>query len=353
MCAAMVRAGHQVRLFHASTAETRSVAADSTIQNWYGIAESFETERHSLLNLRLLGRWLYGQRVARSAAGISRNCDLIYGRDIYALRAAQKLGIPIVYEAHMPPPNQVKHKMHQRLFESNHFRRLVVVSNKLGDYYRQTFPVLNRKEIVIAPNGADRPPETSEASHRTRSVGYIGQLHPHKGPALVLQLARALPNVDFHIVGGKPDDIIRWKENAPKNLEFHGHVDQSALTGFYRSFKVVLAPYRRAEDVSLLQDDTEWGSPLKLFEYMANACCIVASDLPVIRELVGDTKAAILCPPVDLPAWLKAIRTLLDDPEQRAQRAEAARKRYLENYTREVRIERILTGLETNTGANS
>lgn len=351
-CAAMVRAGHDVRLFHASTPETRSVAEDTTIQRWYGITEMFETVSHDLSGIRFLGRWIYGRKAARSAAEFRRDCDLIYGRDIYALRAAQGLGIPIVYEAHMPPPNRMKRAMHRRLFQAAHFRRLVVVSNRLAEYYRRTFPVLGSKEVVVAPNGADLPLEASEPAQSSRSVGYIGQLHPHKGPALVVELARALPDVDFHIVGGRPDDIAHWRDGAPENLEFHGHVDQTILTEFYRSFKVVLAPYRRAQHVPALQDDTEWGSPLKLFEYMANGCCIVASDLPVIRELVDETDAAVLCPPHDVPAWLEAVRTLLNDPEQRARHSLAARNRFLENYTRDVRINRILAGLDATARAD-
>jgi len=50
-------------------------------------------------------------------------------------------------------------------------------------------------------------------------------------------------------------------------------------------------------------------SPLKMFQYMAHKKPIIASDLPVLREVLNNNNA-ILIPPDDIDAWVKAIYKL-------------------------------------------
>ena len=359
MCAAFVRAGHEVRLF---CRQNGPAAPDrATLQRVYGITEAIALTTLTQPRLRLLGRALYARRAARHAQAHVSKADLVYGRDIYSLLRARRWGLPIVYEAHMPPANRVKRRMHHLLFSHPSFRRLVTVSHRLAEYYRSTFPELRAAEILAAPNGADDPRDAAtspdaaasanrlQSSHpdlhrRLRSVGYVGSPAAHKGIELVIDLARALPELDFHLVGGSEQTLADLRRSAPANLRLHGHLSQDRLNEIYPSFKVVLAPYRRAPGPRLT-DDTEWGSPLKIFEYMAHGCCIVASDLPVIRELVGDGEAAVLCPPEDLEAWRHALGALLNDPDRRRLLAEVARRRFAERYTRSARAQTVLAGL--------
>jgi glycosyltransferase involved in cell wall biosynthesis len=51
---------------------------------------------------------------------------------------------------------------------------------------------------------------------------------------------------------------------------------------------------------------------------MLNGLPVVGSDLPPIRELIGDDEAGLLVPPEDVDAAAKAIIRLVDDPELRA-----------------------------------
>ncbi|MFW6061040.1 MAG: glycosyltransferase family 4 protein, partial [Phycisphaeraceae bacterium] len=54
-----------------------------------------------------------------------------------------------------------------------------------------------------------------------------------------------------------------------------------------------------------------------LLEAMAAGRAVVASDLPIVRELIEDERNGRLVPPRDAAAWAQAIRALLADPAQR------------------------------------
>ena len=72
--------------------------------------------------------------------------------------------------------------------------------------------------------------------------------------------------------------------------------------------------------------------PIKVLEYMAAGRPIVASRLPVVRELLSHEETALLCKP-DRPRHLAdAIRRFLDDPalgrRLGGEAARAARERF-------------------------
>jgi glycosyltransferase involved in cell wall biosynthesis len=92
-------------------------------------------------------------------------------------------------------------------------------------------------------------------------------------------------------------------------------------------------------------DISAWMSPLKLFEYMRRCKPIIASDLPVLREVLRDGENALLVAPTDPEAWRAAILRLLHDAGLRQALGKSARRDFREHYTWERRAEKVLAGL--------
>jgi glycosyltransferase involved in cell wall biosynthesis len=80
----------------------------------------------------------------------------------------------------------------------------------------------------------------------------------------------------------------------------------------------VLAPYQKAVMIHGNKGDiATWMSPLKIFEYMSHGKAIVASDLPVLREILADGHNALLVPPDDIERWKGALQRLEQDASVR------------------------------------
>lgn len=77
---------------------------------------------------------------------------------------------------------------------------------------------------------------------------------------------------------------------------------------------VLAAIYRRAQ--LLLQPSEREGFGLPVVEALACGTPVVASDLPVLREVGGE--AAVYCPVGDLPAWTASTAQLLVERQQAA-----------------------------------
>jgi glycosyltransferase involved in cell wall biosynthesis len=85
-----------------------------------------------------------------------------------------------------------------------------------------------------------------------------------------------------------------------------------------------------------------FGSPTKLFEYMAMGKGIVASDLDQIGEILTHGTTAWLVKPGDPEALAAGILTLGGDPGLRRVLGEAARAEVLAHHTWTAHVHRIL-----------
>jgi glycosyltransferase involved in cell wall biosynthesis len=79
---------------------------------------------------------------------------------------------------------------------------------------------------------------------------------------------------------------------------------------------------------------------MKMFEYLACGRAILASDLPVLQEVLSP-EIAVLLPPDDLEAWIAALEKLRQEPDRRARFAGQARCA-AQDYSWSRRVERIL-----------
>jgi glycosyltransferase involved in cell wall biosynthesis len=106
-----------------------------------------------------------------------------------------------------------------------------------------------------------------------------------------------------------------------------------------------VAPHVRNPDGSPF-----FGSPTKLFEYMAMGRAIVASRLDQIGEVLDGDQVAVLVEPGDPGALADALASLLDDPDRRCRLASAARDAAVRHHTWRAHTERIVAALEARRG---
>jgi glycosyltransferase involved in cell wall biosynthesis len=174
----------------------------------------------------------------------------------------------------------------------------------------------------------------------------VGHLYPGRGIETILECARRLVEVDFIVVGGNASDVKWWRNQTDlANVTFLGHRPHSQVTDIYESFDVVLAPYQRKVMVAGGRTDTSrWMSPLKIFEYMASGAATVASDLPVLREVLRHEENALLVDPEDMEGWEEAVCRLLDDRALHGRITSTALRQVTESYTWPARARLVLSG---------
>lgn len=243
----------------------------------------------------------------------------------------------------------------KRLARHHRLILFVVISHALERDISKLLPALANK-ILVAPDGADIP--RKENLHRINidktkgklQVGYCGHLYPGKGMEIIEELLPLCPWACFHIVGGTEREIRKWRKKLRrhKNIIFYGHVQPSHTSAYIMHFDVCLLPnqphvltYANKKNV----DIGAYTSPLKMFEYMALGKPIVASDLPVLREILKHEYNALLCPHNNALIWSNTLQRLLNDPKLRMDLGRQALADFINKYTWDSRAKRILQGI--------
>ena len=204
---------------------------------------------------------------------------------------------------------------------------------------------------LVLPDGADPFPENPPKAKLPKgiNIGYVGHLYPGKGGEFIVRLAKALPDYNFHIVGGQPKDIERIMPLKPsKNLTFHGHIPHAETIAYLHAFDIAIAPY--SEKVNLAKtsaDIGKWMSPLKLFEYMSSGTPLITSNLPVLREIIQHNRNGLLAKPDCLDDWKIKLTELAKDSALRTSLGETAHTLFHEQYTWQRRAENILKVLHS------
>lgn len=354
MCHALAALGPKVTLIVPDYA--RSHAGNGSAKcvdpyEYYGVRPIFRIRRLRKGNWPGSGH-VFGFRAALLAAKI--RADMVYGRHISACFFSALFGLVAAYESHQPIQDAGRYStfLFRLMLHLKRFRGLVVISDALRRFYLQKFKIKDSR-ILVAPDAADPVggrvvhSKLTEQTGRLQ-VGYIGQLYPGKGVEIIELVATLCPEVDFHVIGGRQQEVTTLKNrtNVLSNVYVHGHKPPSELDSYKMRFDVFVAPYQYKVETGSGGDIAKWMSPLKIFEYMAARRPIVASDLPVIREVLEDGKNAILVKPEDISAWVSAIRRLGNNRRLGTNIAAVAHREFLSKYTWRARAERVLSSME-------
>ncbi len=325
-CAALAQEGHEVTLF----ARRNGTDDVDTVLARYGVPKAV---RLVLLGSPVPPRDLW----IRKEDGVDRNLryplsvlralralpppDLIYGRHLYSMLLATLAmpEVPMVFELHQLRSNRIGRLAERWLFQRPSFIGAAAISEALIADYRALYADLAGLDLFLVRNGAGWPrgsltPVSPGGRPGVRRVGYAGSLFQGKGMETVAALAARLPEMDFHVVGGTAPDIAHWRgiTRGMRNIVYHGFVDNAQVPAFLAAMDVLLAPPRIQVSPMTGRDFGRWESPLKIFQYMAAGKPIIASDIPIVREILEDGVTALLAAPQDIDAWVAALLRLDD-----------------------------------------
>ncbi len=187
---------------------------------------------------------------------------------------------------------------------------------------------MRKDRIIVTPNGVDATrfenlPRLDEAKAALGLagrlvVGFVGYVRPWHGLDQVLDwLAAEAPEHAMLLLVG--DGLAR--SDLLDRARTLGIEDRLIVTGNLPAEEV---PRHIASfDIAVLPDVVAYASPLKLLEYMAAGCAILAPDKENIREIVQSGREAELFEPGNFKRHLSAM---VEERSARTRLGEQARK---------------------------
>lgn len=222
---------------------------------------------------------------------------------------------------------------------------------------------ISAERILVNPNGVDETiyrPDVDASALREKLglagktvLGFIGTFGEWHGAdrlaAAYVRLRAERPDLagSLHLlmIGDGPTrartQAVVTEGGASAATTFLGAVPQAQGPLHLAAADILVSPHVPNPDGSRF-----FGSPTKLFEYMAMGRGIVASDLDQIGKVLSHGETAWLVAPGDAGALANGIARLADDGGLRERLGVAARAEAIRRYTWRAHVGRILEALE-------
>lgn len=270
--------------------------------------------------------------------------DLVFARNYIFPWLSSKCRIPTVAESHAHPDNNTAPFL--RLVDATHhqaFQLWITISDYLSDYYRSIG--VPEEKLVVLPTGVDfrlfrRPTKLPQNPYNVGApiATYIGHLYDYKGISTIMEAASALPDIQFHLIGGWSDDIVRQKafiqKKGLRNVMLHGSKPQNDIPAFLWHADVLLLP------PSANHPSAHWTSPVKLGEYLASGTPTIATSIPALRQWLTDEEVEFV-PPDDSVSLAQGIQKILGN-SKRAQSLSKAAPQKARQWAYENRAKKIV-----------
>jgi glycosyltransferase involved in cell wall biosynthesis/ubiquinone/menaquinone biosynthesis C-methylase UbiE len=231
---------------------------------------------------------------------------------------------------------------------------------------------VDERRILVNPNGADlesyapAPPEEKQRIRsslgfveRDRVVGFTGTFGGWHGvdvlAAGIPRICAAAPDVQFLIIGDgthKPQlDAEVARAGLDDRVRRVGRVPQAEGARLLKACDIYVSPHN-----THMVDSRFFGSPTKLFEYMAMAGGIVASDLEQIGEVLSPAlrmsdlagcdvrvtdQRAVLCTPGSVDEFVDGVIALARRPDIACALGRNARQAVADHYSWQRHVARL------------
>ncbi|HEX7879936.1 MAG TPA: glycosyltransferase family 4 protein, partial [Candidatus Eisenbacteria bacterium] len=214
-------------------------------------------------------------------------------------------------------------------------------------------------KILVNPNGVDPKvfrPDIDGTALRARLgfrhddvvAGFLGTFTRWHGVLFLAEQVPALvprhPDARFLFMGdgdlrSAVEDQLKRAGVADRAV-FTGLIPHHAVPEHLAACDVLISPHLPFEDGTPF-----FGSPTKLFEYMAMGRAVVASNLGQIGDVIEDRKSGMLYGPGMAGEFVEAMDRVLADGAERALLGQNARRRVETEYTWRRNAERAVAFL--------
>jgi PEP-CTERM/exosortase A-associated glycosyltransferase len=287
-----------------------------------------------------------------------------------ALRASQRLGVPLVYEIRAfwedaavgngtGSEGSAKYRLTRAL--ENYVLRYadhvaVICQGLKADLIERGVPA---SKITVSPNGVDlhvfgspAPADTALAAELGLTgkdvIGYIGSFYDYEGlDDLIAAMPLMSSNAHLLLVGGGPmeQELRAQSEASPAagRIHFVGRVPHEHVERYYSLVDILAYPRKRMRLTDLV-------TPLKPLEAMAQGRLVAASDVGGHKELIRDGDTGTLFAADNPSAIAESLDSLFgnradwDAMRTRARQFVAAERDWQANIYRYEPVYHLLLG---------
>lgn len=292
---ALARQGCRVDLIHSGN-DSNAIYSHYGLKTMPGFNPVTISRSIQFAGLKINSNKIFNYKLSQYINRLDKKPDLIIARHLktayFLLR--HHPDIPLLYDAHeiftestTNPGNKKKLKKLES-YTLNHATTLTAISEALAKDIRQSYDIKKPIHIIRTATVVPAAMPSKDWDHPEQHIIYTGSLYGWKGVDDIIKAGKYLDDsVHIKIIGGEKQQIKELKK------ELGPHENKFEFIPFLPHEKI--QEQLSGACIAILPNNpgsvSQWTSPLKLFEYLANGCAIISTNIPTIREIISDSEA--------------------------------------------------------------
>ena len=286
---------------------------------------------------------------------VAQAYDIVHYRSLWGgfqlAQSKSRFGYKTIFEVNGLPSVELKYhypglepdlltKIKEQELATLHMSDAIICPSRVTRDYLASLG-LDRKTVTVIPNGVSPsdffPSPLPERINRVPVMLYIGTLADWQGLDVLIKSIPLIIEkhpIQLKIVGRGRSRQRKMLAKQIRKLGLEEHVivqlpvPHHEVPALIAEADICVAPLGLND-----RNVTQGACPIKVLEYMAAGRPLLASNMPIVRELVREDIDALLFSPSNPEDLARQVLALLDDLELSQQLAESAAERALSKFT--------------------
>lgn len=221
---------------------------------------------------------------------------------------------------------------------------IITPSNVTKQYILHTYKVIEK--ITVIPNGVTTYNVDRSNNNKTSYILYFGALQKWQGIKTLFKAFKELEDINIKLIicASVSEKRVLPQRELAKTIGVADRIDWFyELNKDELALKIVSALFTVAPLALCDRNLVQGCNPLKIIESLAYGTPVIASNIPVVKELIDDNETGFLVD-ADRPELLgRKMRTLIEQPKQLQVVGSKGEKHILENYLWKYQEEKMKT----------
>ncbi len=345
MCSQIAKSIGEVILITPNTGLKKSVSEH------YGIKKNFKIIKVKNFNTFPRGFKYYLFSLYSIIIGLKFNPKVFITRNYFTLFILVLLRKKVIFEIHtgLEFEGRINNFIFKNLkiLNSKKIINLIFITHSIKENFFKNYQIQPKNFTILssASNLRSRYPTVLEKNNL--KIGYFGLVNKSRGLDFLFRLSHLDRKNEYYIFGGTKENIsLKRKKTFHKNIFFQEFIPYKKVKDLMSKMDILILPYEKEISAAgNFGNIAQYTSPMKLFDYLGSTKPIIASSLPVLREILINKKNCIFVEDLNVQKWRLAINKLSLNFKLR--KIISKNNFFLsKNYTYEKRVEKMFNNLD-------
>ena len=194
----------------------------------------------------------------------------------------------------------------------------------------------NKNKCIVIPNFYNRKIEDKEYNYNDKNyIAFAGRISPEKGLPILLEAAKKLPQISFHLAGLMRPGYKNELE-IPKNVVLRGMLNANEMKDFYEKSKILI-------HTSICYE----GFPMVFPEAMAYKLPIIAPNLAGYPEIIENNFNGLLFEPENSNDLVDKINSIWSNEQELQRLGNNGFKKVKQKYSKQFYYNLLIKAYKT------